>query len=103
MHQLLFFCLYVYNHSDKTKSLRITSYNVCYTKLLRFIPETVTTIAKEAFSNSDLTSVIIPNSVTYIGNYAFYENAITSVVISDSVKYIGRITSYNVCYTKLLR
>ncbi|MDR3171053.1 MAG: leucine-rich repeat domain-containing protein [Treponema sp.] len=53
------------------------------------IPNSVTTIGKDAFSWNKLTSVTIPNSVTSIGENAFSENQLTSVTISNSVTTIG--------------
>ena len=55
------------------------------------IPNSVTSIGGDAFSNCDgLTSVTIPNSVTIIGDYAFYScDGLTSVTIPNSVTSIG--------------
>jgi len=56
----------------------------------------ITSIGEYAFSNNDLTSVVIPDSVTSIGRSAFNNNNnLTSVVISDSVTSIGEYTFYN--------
>ncbi len=56
----------------------------------------VTTIGRYAFSNNNLTSVVIPNSVTSIGYSAFKSNNLTSVVIPDSVTSIEiHAFSYN--------
>ena len=46
-------------------------------------------IGNGAYSNLDLTSVIIPNSVTAIEASAFFDNQLTSVEISNSVTAIG--------------
>ena len=55
------------------------------------IPNTVTSIAKEAFRGcSDITSVTIPNSVTSIGSSAFSGcTGLTSVTIPVSITSIG--------------
>ena len=62
---------------------RITSYNVCYTKLLRgsmVVPATSETIERSS-----------PTS------------ALRRELLPVLTRPISRITSYNVCYTKLLR
>ena len=70
---------------------RITSYNVCYTKLLR-----------QVFSDAI-------KHATSIREHAERKRAMEEpcVVISPAGMLVGgnavRITSYNVCYTKLLR
>jgi uncharacterized protein YjdB len=60
------------------------------------IPNSVTSIMKDAFSNcSGLTSVTIPNSVTGISPGVFYGcSSLTSVTIPNSVNSIGGYWSY---------
>ena len=53
------------------------------------IPETFTSIARDAFFASGIQSVVIPDSVTSIGTQAFRDNQLTSVVIPDGVTSIG--------------
>ena len=66
---------------------RITSYNVCYTKLLRFTKPTLELLAG------------VPTVV-----YGFFAALAVAPVIRSIGESLGlRITSYNVCYTKLLR
>jgi uncharacterized protein YjdB len=57
------------------------------------IPNTVTSIGKQAFANCDsITTVIIPNSVISIGDDAFYKcSSLVSVHIPDSVTSIGNL------------
>ena len=52
------------------------------------IPEGVKIIAPEAFSYSDLNSIIISDSVEEIGVYAFLASAIESITISNRVNEI---------------
>ena len=52
--------------------------------------EKVTGIGDTAFSDNQLTSVVIPDSVTSIGNDAFRSNQLRSVVVPDSVKTISK-------------
>ena len=53
------------------------------------IPDTITSIAANAFKNKALTAVTIPNSVTTIGNQAFFKNALTSVTLPNTVTSLG--------------
>ena len=54
------------------------------------IPNSVTTIGKEAFMGCGLTSINIPNSLTSIGHGVFSDcRGLTSVVIPNSVTTIG--------------
>jgi hypothetical protein len=56
----------------------------------------VRVIGKEAFSELELTSIVIPNSVTSIGYGAFRSNQLASLVIPNSVTSIGaRAFAYN--------
>ena len=81
---------------------RITSYNVCYTKLLR---------QKEA--SNYILKVLESDDKFVVDSLMFWRNqniSAFSVTVDrnrntwDNLKTSGhRITSYNVCYTKLLR
>ena len=53
------------------------------------IPNGVKEIEDFAFDRNKLTSVIIPNKVTHIGHGAFWNNELTSVIIGNGVKEIG--------------
>lgn len=53
------------------------------------IPDNVTMIGNEAFSNCELNSVIIPNSVDTIESNAFYNNNLTKIAIPKSVINFG--------------
>ena len=55
------------------------------------VPDTVTTIYGDAFSDCKLTSVVIPNSVTTIGNYAFSGcSRLTTVTLGNGVEAISQ-------------
>ena len=53
------------------------------------IPVSVTSIGNSAFAFNQLTSVVIPDGVTSIDTHAFHFNQLTSVVIPASVTSIG--------------
>ena len=69
--------------------IRITSYNVCYTKLLREYSIGILSHARTG------QTIRIGNDCRLRISFAVVDIAIRSTP--------GRITSYNVCYTKLLR
>ena len=81
---------------------RITSYNVCYTKLLRLDGTEDVKIVLEG-ANKAYSSKNTENK-----SYRDYWKDLISlnqgeIYISNFDLNIDRITSYNVCYTKLLR
>ena len=54
------------------------------------IPEGITSIANDAFCESELTEINIPGSVTDIGDYAFSRSIeLTKVTVHNSVRHIG--------------
>ena len=73
--------------TDSTKTI-VTGYVGDSTVLV--IPNTVTTIALEAFSGLQITSVTIPGTVTSIGDYAFSGcNSLSSINIQNAAASIG--------------
>ncbi len=67
------------------------------------LPNSITTIGTQAFSETGLASIIIPESVTTIGSQAFYSSKLTSINIPESVTTIGpkafcssKLTSINI-------
>ena len=77
----------------KSTEVRITSYNVCYTKLLRAFKE-ADAAAMEAETAVSLTRVGVVSS----------GEGVALMLEGRRRTFKGfRITSYNVCYTKLLR
>ena len=112
---------------------RITSYNVCYTKLLRCIkdmaglvsPYDIYNLIKEIKSFTDVPLNLHTHFTSGMGDLAIFKAIEAGVDIVDTVmapyayrtshtavepivmSLLGtdrdRITSYNVCYTKLLR
>lgn len=68
------------------------------------IPDTVKTIAAEAFSFSRIESVEIPDSVTSIGTNAFLAcSQLKSVSMADSVQTIGRLAFEGCSHLKNIR
>ena len=103
---------------------RITSYNVCYTKLLRNIGAKFVQYAQLASDKDVLVeSQMLHSQVTALGSVRVQDpggrkgtlvggriqagEQIEAVILGaqadNSTELVIRITSYNVCYTKLLR
>lgn len=80
-----------YDNRDNSNAIIRTKDNTlisgCNTTI---IPDTITAIGEDAFSNLLITNVDIKRNIKSIGNYAFIgcDNLI-SVFISESVEYIG--------------
>jgi hypothetical protein len=53
------------------------------------VADSVTVIARQAFSNSTLTEIILPNGVEEIGDSSFQNTQLESITIPDSVTSIG--------------
>ncbi|MCQ2088193.1 MAG: leucine-rich repeat domain-containing protein [Bacilli bacterium] len=80
----------VYDSRENCNALIETASNtLIYGCQNTVIPNSVTEIGNEAFSNCNLTSINIPNSVTEIGEYAFFACNLTSINITNSVTVIG--------------
>lgn len=80
----------VYDSRDNCNAIIETSSN----KLIlgsrnTIIPNTVTTIGKEAFYTINIANITIPNSVTTIETRAFSASKLTSLSIPSSVITIG--------------
>ena len=84
------------NTAAKTSSARITSYNVCYTKLLRkrILLFVATNIA---------VLLVLSVSLRLLGLESYLYQQGVNINYNALLVFAARITSYNVCYTKLLR
>lgn len=66
------------------------------------LPEGIIDIGDHAFTNCDLTSIVIPNSVVKIEDYAFFGNKnLNDLSIGNGVKTIGIAAFYNHQLTNL--
>ena len=76
-------------------SFRITSYNVCYTKLLRLmkLASDIPSVTTERSRSLSELLYLTAAGISELDHIEYQLNQENSV----------RITSYNVCYTKLLR
>ena len=68
------------NPSDPRK-IELILYPAKKTGTSYTVPDTVTTIAANAFPNASLTSVVLPASVTAIGEMAFSDTGLTTVTV----------------------
>lgn len=59
------------------------------------IPNSVITIGKDAFFGNGRANITIPSSVTTIETNAFYENEMTNIVIPGSVTSLGSTPFFN--------
>lgn len=55
------------------------------------IPSSVKSIGDSAFSNCNLSELVIENGVTTIGNQAFRNNKLTSVTIPSTITTLGSV------------
>ena len=81
--------------TDKQKLFRITSYNVCYTKLLRIIDDQLAFLGGLNVGDEYSGYGESPERWRDCGIH------LAGPVVQELQRL--RITSYNVCYTKLLR
>ena len=81
----------------RSVSSRITSYNVCYTKLLRGPLMHVIAAKAVAFKEA-----LQPEFKQYARQVVSNAQALAAELVGQGFNLV-RITSYNVCYTKLLR
>ena len=83
---------------------RITSYNVCYTKLLR---QQVADTVQDRLEAVQLCGVLpqLPGILPLLLGTGFRAFSVEATLLPYLWQTIAdtRITSYNVCYTKLLR
>ena len=97
------------NEIDELKDNRITSYNVCYTKLLRADVAAYRTYMKELnklvadTENKEKTAKLSKAEAQEKAEELKSKRTEIEKKIVDLNKRMDRITSYNVCYTKLLR
>ena len=78
---------------------RITSYNVCYTKLLRI--QELEKAIKKGYIPEELQDQV--SKVLHHAFNSFLHDATKNLKDVAEKPEADRITSYNVCYTKLLR
>lgn len=101
------FCKYDFENSSHLKSIIIPESVTSIKKQAFFacdnltditLPDSITSIEESVFFDcNNLTSIVIPNNVTSIGGNAFYNcSSLTSVVIPDSVTNIGSY-AFNGC------
>ena len=96
-----------YTMSYTSVEARITSYNVCYTKLLRLGCSFVR-LDNDTLGSSQLTRPV-PNRLARTASLQPRAEWLLDTTMSEDDIWTGvhkharRITSYNVCYTKLLR
>ena len=86
---------------------RITSYNVCYTKLLRIalFTEHLSWCGDEGHLYDLLPIPFVEEAVMHVAGRIRRTQEILErrIAVENASYYVARITSYNVCYTKLLR